>query len=214
MLKNKWRSPAYLVLRDIFPQWVIDNGTLSPISPITVLFKAFEKLNYKVADSIALQSPKNLLWFNDRYRNKYKTELLYNWADNKARVSTGNFRKEHYLEGKIIFFYGGNIGKAQDMGNIMRLAEKMLIYKNACFIILGDGDEVDLVKETIKLKSLSNTTLLPSVSQEEFKNILSEIDVGLFTLHRDHTTQNFPGKLLGYMAQEIPILGSINPGMI
>jgi glycosyltransferase involved in cell wall biosynthesis len=45
----------------------------------------------------------------------------------------------------------------------------------------------------------------------EFKKILSEIDVGLFSLSRDHKTYNFPGKLLGYMSQNKPILGSVNP---
>ena len=42
--------------------------------------------------------------------------------------------------------------------------------------------------------------------------MLAEFDVGLFTLHKDHTTHNFPGKLLGYMVQRLPILGSINKG--
>jgi len=41
--------------------------------------------------------------------------------------------------------------------------------------------------------------------------MLAEFDVGLFSLHPDHTTHNFPGKLLGYMVQKKPILGSINP---
>jgi hypothetical protein len=57
---------------------------------------------------------------------------------------------------------------------------------------------------------LKNLSLLPAVSQGEFKKMLAEFDIGLFTLHRDHTTHNFPGKLLGYMVQRMPILGSIN----
>jgi glycosyltransferase involved in cell wall biosynthesis len=42
--------------------------------------------------------------------------------------------------------------------------------------------------------------------------MLSEFDVGLFTLHKEHSTHNFPGKLLGYMVQKLPILGSVNKG--
>jgi hypothetical protein len=52
--------------------------------------------------------------------------------------------------------------------------------------------------------------LLAPISQDEFKIMLSEFDVGLFTLHQHHTTHNFPGKLLGYMVEGLPILGSIN----
>lgn len=211
-LKKKWNSPAYLILRDIFPQWVIDNGTLSNKSPVTLFFRLFERLNYQAADCIALQSPKNLSWFNGKYKNGYKTELLYNWADNKKSMKSGTFRKKHNLTGKTVFFYGGNVGQAQDMMNIIHLAEKMLPERNAFFVILGDGDEVELVKEFITLKHLTNTIYLPPVSQDEFRKILAEIDVGLFSLNKDHKTHNFPGKLLGYMAQSIPILGSINPG--
>ena len=40
---------------------------------------------------------------------------------------------------------------------------------------------------------LENVTLLPSVSQKEFKTILAEVDVGLFSPHRTH---NFPGNFL------------------
>jgi len=212
LLKKRWGVPSFLVLRDIFPQWVIDNGTLSSWSPVTVFFKLFERINYRSADCIALQSPKNQDWFKARHKYKYNTTILYNWSKNSKTSSDGSFRKSYEIQGKTLFFYGGNVGRAQDMGNILRLAERMLPEKNAYFVILGDGDEVELVKEIIESKKLVNTLYLPPVDQVEFRLILSEIDIGLFSLNREHTTQNFPGKLLGYMAQGIPILGSINPG--
>jgi glycosyltransferase involved in cell wall biosynthesis len=42
--------------------------------------------------------------------------------------------------------------------------------------------------------------------------MLSEFDVGLISLDRNLKTQNFPGKMLGYMYHSMPILASINPG--
>jgi len=42
--------------------------------------------------------------------------------------------------------------------------------------------------------------------------MLEEFDIGLFSLHPDHKTHNFPGKLLGYMAFSKPILGCVNKG--
>ena len=44
------------------------------------------------------------------------------------------------------------------------------------------------------------------------ESILAVIDIGLFSLAYNHTTHNFPGKLLGYMVESKPILGSVNPG--
>jgi hypothetical protein len=59
--------------------------------------------------------------------------------------------------------------------------------------------------------NLANVTILPSITQAEFKRVLAEVDVGLFSLAKHHTAHNFPGKLLGYMVESLPILGSVNP---
>ncbi|EMO60298.1 glycosyltransferase, group 1 family protein [Leptospira borgpetersenii serovar Pomona str. 200901868] len=79
-------------------------------------------------------------------------------------------------------------------------------------MLVGAGDEVELVKTSIQDLQLNNMILLDPVSQEEFKLMLAEFDIGLFTLHFEHKTHNFPGKILGYMVQEKPILGAVNPG--
>ena len=213
-LKIHNKCSSFLVLRDFFPQWIIDNRTIKPHSPVALYFKFFEKINYRYADTIAIQSPKNLEWFNSVHNRKSakRTILLYNWAKNIKVSPDYSFRKKYSLEKKVIYFYGGNIGHAQDMMNIVRLAERMKLEGNAFFIILGDGDEEQIVRDAIVEKKISNMLLLPSVNQDEFKRILAEMDIGLFTLARHHTTHNFPGKLLGYMSQGIPILGSINDG--
>lgn len=96
------------------------------------------------------------------------------------------------------------------MTNLLRLAKGMKEYKNAHFLFVGQGDEVNLVKHLIIAWDLTNTTLLPSINQDEFKKLLAEVDIGLFSLDKKHSSHNFPGKLLGYMVQSLPILGSVN----
>jgi len=214
-IKKSCQCHAYLILRDMFPQWAIDEGLIKEGSLIEKYFRFFERLNYSSADCIGLMSPKNLQLFENFNGNQYNTEVLYNWADKNAlpdKQKTFGVRKIFDLADKIIFFYGGNIGHAQDMGNLLRLAQAMKPTENAHLIFLGQGDEVDLVKQTIKDKSLTNCSFLPSVSQEEYKLILNEIDVGLFSLSANHTAHNFPGKLLGYMVHSLPIIGSVNQG--
>ncbi|UOG59303.1 glycosyltransferase family 4 protein [Leptospira noguchii] len=212
-LKNLWKVPSYLILRDFFPQWIIDNGMIREKSLIAFFLKYYEKLNYKAADQIGIQSPANIEWFSNKFPEFKNIELLYNWATDSPVLNKNYFyRKKLNLEGKIVFFYGGNIGKAQDMMNIVRLAEKMKTHTDVVFLLVGAGDEVELVKMSIQDLELNNMILLDPVSQEEFKLMLAEFDIGLFTLHFGHKTHNFPGKILGYMVQEKPILGAINPG--
>ena len=211
-LKNTWNAPSYLILRDLFPQWAIDQGLIREGSVIEKYFRYFEKRNYAAADTIGLMSKKNLEWFEKTISTNANLEVLYNWAANTPAESSNYYKKALKIEDKIVYFYGGNIGHAQDMMNIVRLAQSMSSYKQAHFVLVGAGDEVELVKNAIEKNKLTNMTLLPSVGQDEFKQMLAEFDVGLFTLHKDHSTHNFPGKLLGYMVQKLPILGSINEG--
>jgi len=211
-LKKIWDVPSYLILRDLFPQWAIDQNLIREGSMIEKYFRYFENKNYAVADTIGLMSKNNLEWFKKNVNTDTKLEVLFNWAANMPVESQNNYKKSLGLEDKVVYFYGGNIGHAQDMMNIVRLAKSMSSYKEAHFVLVGAGDEVDLVKNAIEKENITNMTLLPSVTQDEFKQMLSEFDVGLFTLHKDHSTHNFPGKLLGYMVQSLPILGSINEG--
>ena len=210
-LKKLWSVPSYLILRDFFPQWVIDNGMIKERSVIARYFRYFENLSYQAADTIAIQSPKNLEWFEKTVRTGKRLDLLYNWAANEpVTFKEKHYRNKYGLQDKVVFFYGGNIGHAQDMMNIVRLAMSLADEKQAHFVLVGQGDEVELVRTAIKEFHLGNMTLLPPVAQDEFKLMLAEFDIGLFSLNKEHTTHNFPGKLLGYMVQEKPILGSVN----
>ena len=88
----------------------------------------------------------------------------------------------------------------------------MAAYPQAHFLFIGQGDEVELINSLASEWALTNFTYLPSVNQDEFKFILSEMDIGLFSLSARHSSHNFPSKLLGYMVQSLPILGSVNAG--
>lgn len=212
-LKKLWHCESYLILRDIFPTWAVDQGHIKKGSLIHHFFSYFEIKNYDAATTIGLQSVKNKEMFDERFNCGYKTECLYNWAKiTPLSTSQSNIRDKYNLHDKVIFFYGGNMGTAQDMMNLVRLAEAMVVQPNAFFLFVGSGDEVDLMERNIARMELKNTMLLPSVNQTEFINILSECDIGMFSLSRSHTNHNFPGKILAYMQQEKAVLGSVNVG--
>ncbi|WP_332406325.1 glycosyltransferase family 4 protein [Vibrio metschnikovii] len=188
---------------------------ISSGSVIEKYFRFFEKYSYDQADMIGLMSEKNQQLFNVATDSQYQTEILRNWAELKPHVlnsADDSIRRKLNLEDKVIYFYGGNIGHAQDMANLMRLTRAMMKHERAHFLFVGQGDEVSLINQLAKEWALNNFTYLPSVNQDEFKNLLADVDIGLFSLSAHHTAHNFPGKLLGYMVQSIPILGSVNRG--
>lgn len=214
-LCQRCQCPAYLVLRDLFPRWAIDAGMIGERSIITRYFRFFEHFSYRQAKMIGLMSNNNVKVFK-KDGSHYPTEVLHNWAAltpiSQLPSDYQPLRQRLKLQDKVIFFYGGNIGHAQDMANLMRLTKAMNSHSKAHFLYVGQGDEVGLINQLAKEWNLSNFTYLSSVNQQEFKHILTEIDIGLFSLSADHSSHNFPGKLLGYMVQNIPILGSVNHG--
>jgi len=212
-LKTLWRCPAYLILRDIFPQWAIDLGVLKK-GPVWVYFRWMELKQYAAANVIGVQSPANLQYFAKQLAHKrYPLEVLYNWTTmQRIEPVSRNYRQQLGLENKVVFFYGGNIGIAQDIDNVLRLAERLREEPQIYFLLVGAGTEVERLQAEIRAKQLPNIRMLPAVGQEEYQAMLAEFDVGLISLDRRLKTQNYPGKILGYMAASKPILGSINPG--
>jgi len=212
-LKSLWKCPSYLILRDIFPQWAVDAGVLRK-GLAYKFFRMRELDQYAAADVIGVQSPANLAYFAEHLPNKrYELEVIHNWTtlDEPQFVAT-NYREKLRLQDKVVFFYGGNIGVAQDMDNILRLAIALEAEPHIEFLLVGDGSEVERLKAAIAEKALTNMRILPAVGQQEYLAMLSEFDVGLVSLDRRLQTQNFPGKILGYMSFAKPMLCSLNPG--
>jgi glycosyltransferase involved in cell wall biosynthesis len=212
-LRSLWKCNSYLILRDIFPQWTLDNGLMKKNSPIYRYFKFFEWVNYKSAGTIGVMSPSNLEFFKNTKRDISKFEVLYNWSEiPEIPESKNTFRKKLNLENKIVLFYGGNIGHAQKMLILIDLAKRLANNPTVHFLFVGKGDEVELILTEKEKHNLTNITYLPSVDQTIYFEMLNEFDIGMFSLHPDHKTHNFPGKLLGYMAYSKPILGCVNRG--
>ena len=204
-LKRLWGCRAYLILRDIFPQWAVDAGTLRKGLPY-LYFKRVERAQYAAADRIGVQSPGNLAYFQGR---GLPVEVLYNWASPVPPApAREDYRKLWGLEGKTVFFYGGNIGVAQDVDNLLRLAAALEAEPRAAILLVGEGSEVPRLRELRR----PNLQVRDAVPQEEYAGMVGQFDVGLISLDRRLKTQNIPGKLLSYLAAGRPVLASVNPG--
>lgn len=211
-LKRHTRARTYLVLRDIFPEWAVQAGILRKGLAYWV-FKHFERLQYKVADRIGIETTGSI----EHFRNSAhcaKVELLRNWTRTRSvpYAAAKPYRRKLGLEDKTVFLYGGNIGVAQDMDNILRLAHRMENMEGVHFVLIGDGSEVERIRALIASGRAKNVSLLPSVEQSEYLSTISQFDVGLISLDKRLRSFSTTGKLLGYLQCELPVLASVNPG--
>ena len=125
-LKQRWQCPSYLILRDIFPQWAVDAGVMKQ-GLAWRFFRWVEDRQYAAADVIGVQSPANLDYFRQRgWDNRYRLEVLHNWMQvGDVPPTSGETLKVWGLEDCVVFFNGGNIGIAQDVDNLVRVAENL-----------------------------------------------------------------------------------------
>lgn len=212
-LKSLWRCPSYLVLRDIFPKWAVEAGVLRKGFPY-LYFRYKELAQYRAADMIGVESSGNLAYFSGELGDKnFTVEVLPCWASaNRNDAGKSGYRRQLGLENNVVFFYGGNIGVAQDVDNIVRLANGLKEHKDIFFLLVGEGSEIGRLNQLIRDLGLCNIKILPAVPQEQYLAMVHEFDVGIVSLHRNLTSHNFPGKLLGYMSCGKPVLASANPG--
>lgn len=212
-LKSIFGCPAYLILRDIFPQWAVDAGIIKK-GLLYRLLKYYEKINYDAADIIGIQSPANKIYFSEiGLDKKYCVEVLYNWMSlNEDNVSSVDFREKLGLNGKIVLFYGGEIAILRDFDSIIRLAVRLKNIPDAHFLLIGEGSELPHLKREVQRLGLNNFSFHPPVDQQTYMRLIADFDIGIISLDRKFKTHNFPGKMLGYLYNAKPILASINPG--
>jgi len=213
-LKKCFKLKSYLVLRDIFPKWAVDLGLIKKYSLAHLFLKFHEYRLYRSADFIGVQSPKNKLYFEESsYLSFFNPEVLFNWVQPDEDINVkdiSSIRKDLDIKEKVLFLYGGNIGVAQDLDNLLNLASNLKDQKNIFFLLVGEGTEFDRLSNKIIKEDITNMSLIGSVSPSEFQKIVASSDVGLISLNRDFRTQNIPGKIMSYIKSKKPILASIN----
>lgn len=213
-LKKRYGCPAYLVLRDIFPDWAVDLGLMKKGLPYYTL-KFIEFYQYKVADRIGIQAPGNFKYFNNGFlgRFKPKVELLWNWiSPGDMNISCPINLQKTQLAERIIFAYTGNMGVAQDFDLIINLVELYGDQSEVGFVFVGRGSEVSRLKLIAEQRELNNIIFFDEIDSAQIPALYAQCDVGLVALDPRHKSNNIPGKFLSYIESGLPVLARLNPG--
>ena len=213
-LKKRYDCPAYLVLRDMFPDWAVDLGLMKKRLPYYFL-KYIEFSQYKVADRIGIQAPGNFKYFNNGFLEQFKSkvELLWNWiTPGDTNISCSINLEKTQLAGRIIFVYAGNMGVAQDFNLVMSLVELYKDQAEVGFVFVGRGSEVPRLKLLAEQRELANIIFFDEIDSAQIPALYAQCDIGLVALDPRHKSNNIPGKFLTYIESGLPVLARLNPG--
>lgn len=212
-LKRKNGSPAYLIIRDIFPQWAADMGLIGRGVAYHLLNRV-ARFQYSVADIIGVQTPGNLPFLRSAEAGRHfaSLEVLHNWLGGPASIQCSIDLTRTILCGRRIFVYAGNMGVAQGMDKLLGLASKLRGRVDIGFLFVGRGSDADRISAWVEKEGLGNVIVHDEIDPDEIPGLYEQCDVGLVSLDHRHTTHNIPGKFLSYMQSGLPVLASVNCG--
>lgn len=214
-LKNKHRCKSYLLLKDIFPQNAVDLGMFSKRSLVYKYFRNKEIKLYSVSDYIGCMSPANVAYLKvhnpaiSDNRIEVAPNCIELCSDNANKLPTAEVRNKYGLPlDKVIFLYGGNLGKPQGLDFLLKVIVANANCKDAFFLIVGSGTEYDYINGWFKTVKPQNAKLFKYLPKSEYDTLVKACDVGLILLDPRFTIPNYPSRLLSYMESKIPVLAA------
>jgi glycosyltransferase involved in cell wall biosynthesis len=213
-IKKRDSSFTYLMLKDIFPQNALDLGILNRKGIKGVLTKYYfgiEKKLYLISDKIGCMSQANVDYIlrNNSYLISKKIEICPNTIDpiEKNEQDKACLKRHFGLpQDKVIFVYGGNIGKPQNVNFILEVLKGNETQNDRHFVFCGGGTDFHFIQEYSPRNK--NVTVFNSMQKQQYEMLLDSCDIGLVFLDYRFSIPNFPSRLLDYMNHSIPVLAS------
>jgi glycosyltransferase involved in cell wall biosynthesis len=208
-LKLRFGARLVLNVQDLFPQNAIDLGVLKD-KWLIAAYEAMESACYRAADVVTCHSPGNIAWLRRHAALSSRpddVQLVHNWVDVEgyhAAAPDPDVRQRLGLGEKFVFFFGGVMGYAQDLGSVVQAAGRLAHREDLAFLLVGDG--VELPKLKALAAGLKNVHFHPFIPPDQYLRWLKAMDAGLVTLRADMKTPVVPSKILGFMAASKPFL--------
>ncbi len=217
-VKRRDNAVTYLLLKDIFPQNAADMGMLTQNGIKGILYRYFrnkEKRLYCCSDYIGCMSENNVKFLleHNSELDAEKVEICPNAIepmpvmevseDEKIKIK----KKYDIPADKLIFLYGGNLGRPQGLGFMIRVIEKCE-DSDCFFLIVGSGTEYQRIKTVIDDMDDRKVKLIEYLPKEEYERLVRISDVGMVFLDACFTVPNMPSRMLSYMQAAVPMLAA------
>lgn len=132
-----------------------------------------------------------------------KLKILYNWYKFDEIAETKRVRVDKKYRKAI---YAGSVSDAQGYENICKFLRASQVV-NLKIDFYAYGRRLEELKNFCVSENLRNVSFNKVVSQHELDKLMKTYDFGLFFLATNPILHNFPGKLLGYLSNNMFILG-------
>lgn len=199
----KWKIVIWS--QDLWPETVYAYG-IKETKTSRFFLNWLVKFIYKRCDEI-LVSCKGFIPKIERY----VTDKSYHWVPNWTLVE-GKGTNQLKLKGDFNFTFAGNIGKVQNLENLLiAYGEMVKSFPNVYFNIVGDGSHLESLKKIVADKSLTNVIFhgrkpiesMPDYFEASDVLVLSLVDSPIYEIM-------IPSKFQAYLHAQKPIFSIVS----
>ena len=209
ILKKFYNKKVTLWIQDVWPDSIYAYG-FKKTKFLEFILNSFVRFVYKHSSNFAISGKGFRSKIEPYISNNQEIKYLPNWADSfNTKLKVFKFSEDK----KVHFTFAGNVGKVQNLDNIIdafgKLPKEEL--KKAQLNIIGDGSHLDNLRKLVQSKKYINIIFWGRKPRDEMYRyfnasdflIVSLIDKPIFSL-------TVPAKVQTYIASNKPILSILN----
>ncbi|MEK3973973.1 glycosyltransferase family 4 protein [Psychrobacillus sp. FSL K6-1267] len=219
-IAKKFNVPCICEIRDLWPETIVQYGTLKKNSFVAKLLYKGEKWLYKKADKLIFTIPGGKDYVEEIGLDSSKVRYINNGVDLEEYNKNKNefIYSDDNLDNPSTFkvLYTGSMGVANELTYLVKAAEEIQNkgIDDIQFILFGHGSQREKLEEYVASKGLTNIVFKGKVDKKLIPNILSKSNLNIFTgkhipLYKYGLSLN---KLFDYMASGKPTLSNMENG--
>ena len=206
------RIPFIFEVQDMWPETLRATGMFHSRKG-TAMISALARFIYERASAITVISPgfkRNLV---DKGVATEKIHVIPNWADEKIfrpLARDEKFAAAHGMSGKFNVVFGGNVGAAQALDNVLAAAALLKEAPLIQFVIIGGGIAREGLVRRCREMGLTNVIFIDRQPFEKMPRFFAQADVLLVHLKNDPLFEiTIPSKTIAYLACGRPVICAV-----
>jgi len=215
LLSVFYGTQAVFEVRDLWPESAIDTGVLTS-RPLIWLSYRLEKLAYQRASWVNVLTPAfEEALVRRKGLPRSRISMIPNGADldiTKPGPKENEVRRRLGLEGKFVVSYFGAHGRANRVGQLLDVAERLKdTHPDVRIMLVGDGMEKPMLVKDAECRRLDNVIFVDAVPKSQVSDYINASDVCTAVLMKNDTFKTvYPNKVFDYMACKRPIIIAID----
>lgn len=213
LLKLFLNKPIILNLYDVFPGHAMSIGVIKSKFVYNVLRFMQRILYHECKYIVAMSDDMKSQLLSEKVKES-KVKVINNWFDNSVfkqipRNNNKFFLKYSLDTSKFYVQFAGLLGYVFDYKMFFDTAEKLKRRDDIVFLLIGDGNQKNIILDEIETRQLNNVKYYPWQPLEIISDVYNACDIGFIPLRKGVIGNGIPSKACQLMAAGKVILNSI-----